>query len=59
MISVAQRLATSMVPTKLAVRSTKTVHNLEISSGLNCVRKSLCSFWKVVRVQESLPNHPG
>ena len=44
-----------MVPTKLAVRPTDTVHSLEGSSGLNCVRNSLCSFWKVVRVLERLP----
>src|SRR5690348_17383859 len=52
---IAQRLATCMVPTKLAVRPTETVHNLEVSSGLNRVRNSLCSFWKVLRVEERLP----
>ena len=53
-LSVAQRLSTSMVPTKLAVRPTETVHCLIRSSGLNCVMESPCSFWKVVGVQEGL-----
>ena len=52
---IAQRLAASMVPTKLPVRATETMHGLVRSSGLNCVIESLGSFWKVVRVQESLP----
>src|SRR5580704_15431683 len=34
---IAQWLATSMVPTKLAVRPTQTHHTLVRSSGLNCV----------------------
>src|SRR5882724_1227238 len=44
-----------MVPTILAVRPTHTVHNLVGRSGLNCPIESLCSFRKVVRVQECLP----
>src|SRR5580704_2430224 len=44
-----------MVPTILAVRPTHTVHSLVGRSGLNCSIESLCSFRKVVRVQECLP----
>src|SRR4051794_2705537 len=52
---IAQRLGTSMVPTILAVRPTHTVHRLVGRSGLNCPLESLCSFRKVVRMQECLP----
>src|SRR4029453_10818982 len=52
---IAQRLTTSMVPTKLAVRPAQTVHSLVRSSGLNCMIESLCDFWKVIGVQEGLP----
>src|SRR5260370_40720031 len=55
-LPIAQRLATSMVPTKLAVRPAQTDHTLIRSPGLNCVIESLCSFWKVGRVHERLPS---
>lgn len=54
-LPVVQRLTTSMVPTKLAVRSTDAVHSLVRSSGLNCAMESPYSFWKVIVVQEGLP----
>ena len=54
-LSIAQRLTAGTVPTILAVRSTQTVHSFVGSPGLNCLIESLCSFWKVVRVQERLP----
>src|ERR1700761_8286582 len=44
-----------MVPTILTVRPTQSVDTLVRSSGLNCVMKSRCGFWKVGRVHESLP----
>jgi hypothetical protein len=52
---IAQRLTTSMVRTKLAVRPAQTHHTLVGSPALNCVIESLCGFWKVVRVHERLP----
>src|ERR1700722_6199641 len=54
-LSIAQRLTTSMVPTKLAVRPAQTHHTLVRSSGLNCVIESLCGFWIVGWMHERLP----
>src|ERR1700722_9355028 len=54
-LSIAQRLTTGMVPTKLAVRPAQTHHTLVRSSGLNCVIESLCGFWRIGRVHERFP----
>src|ERR1700692_3651070 len=54
-LSIAQRLGTRFVPTKLAVCPTDAVRNLEGGSGQNCLRNSLYSLWNVVRVLELLP----
>ena len=56
-LSITQRLTTSMVPTKLAVRPAQTDHTLVRSSGLNGVIEGLCGFWKVIRVHERLPTN--
>ena len=54
-LSVTQRLAASMVPTKHAVRAPQTVHSLVRTSGLNCVTEGSNCFRKIVRVYERLP----
>src|SRR6267154_2887615 len=54
-LSIAQRLATSMVPTKRAVCPAQTHHPLVRSAGLDCVIESLGGFWIVGRVHERLP----
>src|SRR4029077_15598691 len=54
-LPIAQRLTTSMVPTKLAVRPAQTHHTLVRSAGPDCVIESLLGFRKVGRGHERLP----
>src|SRR5258708_31264002 len=54
-LSIAQWLSTDMVPTIFAVRPTHTLQILVRFYGLDRVKERICSFWKVLRMQEFLP----
>src|SRR6266852_876197 len=53
--SITQWLSSDMVPTIFAVHPTHTLQILVRFSGLDRVKERICSFWKVLRVQEFLP----
>ena len=54
-LSITQWLSADMVPTIFAVHPTHALQILVRFSGLDRVKEGICSFWKVLRMQEFLP----